>query len=92
MNELTARPWDIASDHVHVTKKEGHFSAFQVDTSRPPVDPSQQMTYSTLCNMTGSYIYSQIKYGRNSQVALIAAQLEIKESANYGTGVDLTDS
>ncbi len=83
---------DLVMDYANVSKKEGHFSALKTDTSQPPTDPSHQMTYPTLCNMTGSYIYSQIKYGRSSQVALIGARLEIKISANYGTGVDLTDS
>ena len=91
LSEMVNRS-DLVMDYVNVSKKEGQFSSLKTDTSQPPTDPSHQMTYESLCSMTGSYIYSQIKYGRNSQLVLIGARLEIKSSANYGTGADLTDS
>lgn len=34
-----------------------------------------------------------MKYNNNdNEIALIAARLEVRSSANYGTGADLTDS
>lgn len=76
---------------MNISKSEGHFSALRTETTIPPVDPSSQLTYEPLCDQTGSYIYSQIKFGTNKQLALVAAKLEIRESANYGTGEDLID-
>jgi len=70
----------------------GKFSALNKETTPPPVDPSGQTTYAPLCPMPGSYVYSLMTYGADnlSQIAIIAARVEIRPSGNYGTGSDLT--
>lgn len=57
-------------------------------SSVPPMDPNGQAPIGA-CNMTGSYLYSRMQYGAGKEIALVAARLEIKETANYGTGADL---
>ena len=74
-----------------MTGKDGVFTSLSKDTSTPPYDPTQQII-DPLCSMSGSYVYSRMKYGTDSEIALIAARLEVRSSANYGTGADLTDS
>ena len=74
-----------------MTGKDGVFTSLSKDTSTPPYDPTGQVI-DPLCSMSGSYVYSRIRYNNNSEFALIAARLELRSSANYGTGADLTDS
>lgn len=85
LTELGTRTFDDTN------RKDMKFSVLNNGTSSPPSDPSNQTTYAPLCSMSGSYIYSRMKYGSDSEIALIAAKLELKTSANYGTGADLTD-
>ena len=69
----------------------GKFTTLASDTAIPPRDPTSSMM-TPPCSETGSYMYSRLDYGTSSEMALIAASLEIKTSANYGTRTDLTDS
>lgn len=75
---------------------EGKFSSLSKDTSTPPHDPTAQIAVESplICPMPGSYIYSRLLYGGNheSQIAIVAARLELRVSGNYGTGSDLTNS
>ncbi|MDD2694182.1 MAG: prepilin-type N-terminal cleavage/methylation domain-containing protein [Candidatus Gracilibacteria bacterium] len=66
----------------------GKFSALTIDTTPPPRDPDQTVVVPP-CSLPGSYVYSRLDYGGGKQAALIAARLEIRTSANYGTGSDL---
>ena len=42
--------------------------------------------------MTGSYLYSRMIYGVDREIAIIAVELEMKSTANYGTGTDLVET
>lgn len=59
--------------------------------SVPPRDPSNLPAISP-CDMTWSFLYSRIDYWVDKQIAVLAARLEQKTTANYGTGSELTSS
>lgn len=71
---------------------DGHFTALSGNTSMPPVDSLRQIVLPSLCSMSWSYVYSRFRYSASNEVAIIAARLESRSSANYWTGVDLTNS
>jgi Tfp pilus assembly protein PilE len=85
LSELPTRPYDIVS-----LGNAGKFTTLTAG-STPPVDPIPT-TLVAPCDMMGSYLYSRMDYGNTSELALIAAHMEIRSSGNYGTGSDLTDS
>ena len=89
LSELPTRPDVLAPGGV--SGKDGRFTALMKDTSAPPSDPTEQII-DPLCSMSGSYVYSRMKYGTDNEIALVVARLEVRSSANYGTGTDLTDS
>lgn len=64
------------------------FQALWSWSTQPPHDPSF-LPPITPCDMTGSYLYSRLDYGVSSQMALIAARLEMQTTANYWTWSDL---
>ncbi len=64
------------------------FQSLWSGTTAPPRDPIGSHAISP-CTMSGSYLYSRLDFGVSSQMAIIAAKLEIKESANFWTGSDL---
>ncbi len=76
-----------------VYKKDQMFLALNSETSSPPVDPLPQRFPIAPCVMSWSYLYSRMEYwaGNEKEIAILAANLEIKDSANYGTGADLVN-
>lgn len=64
------------------------FQALWSWTSQPPIDPSFLPPIAP-CDMSGSYLYSRLDYGVNSQMAIIATRLEMQTTANYWTWSDL---
>lgn len=96
---VSSIPWYCLSEivtrsDVSLLGNEGKFTALHSETSHPPIDPIKQIAYAPTCPEAGSYIYSRLDYGQwwSSQLALIAARLEVIASANYATGSDLTNS
>ncbi len=84
LTEMTQRP-----DYVGFNDMK--FQTLASGTTIPPSDPYHLPSIFP-CDMTWSYLYSRLDYGVSSQVAVIAARMEIRSSANYGTGSELTDS
>ena len=50
----------------------GKFTTLASDTAVPPQDPISSMVVPP-CSETGSYLYSRMEYGTDSEIALIAA-------------------
>ena len=75
----------------YVGFKDKQFETIWSGSSVPPSDPTRLAPIPP-CDMTGSYLYSKMNYGTDRQIAIIAARLEIRETANYGTGADLISS
>jgi prepilin-type N-terminal cleavage/methylation domain-containing protein len=91
LTELYTR-WATFGDNVNVNNpvNSWRFSALaNKDSSTPPVDPIGQIAVSSICPIPWSYIYSRIDYGNGSQLAIVAARVEMRPSGNYGTGSDL---
>lgn len=93
-----AVPWYCLSeivtrDNIVVLGSAWKFSMFSWwDTTTQPTDPDNSRLV-PWCNMWWSYLYSRVDYSpTRSQVAILAANLELRESANYGTGGDLIQS
>jgi prepilin-type N-terminal cleavage/methylation domain-containing protein len=84
LSEMVGRP-----DYVGF--QDMKFQTLGSGTTAPPRDPYNLPSISP-CEMTGSYLYSRLDYGASSQVAVIWARMEIRASANYGTGSELVDS
>lgn len=89
--------WQRTVNHATLppmNKKDQMFAALNSETSSPPVDPNPERSPIAPCSMSWSYLYSKMEYWSNNEkeIAILAANLEIKDSANYGTGSDLINS
>lgn len=64
------------------------FGALNKDTASAPIDPGSQPPIAP-CNELRSYFYSSLS-STDRDLAVLASRLEVRSSANYGTGSHLT--
>ena len=81
---------EIASRSNVWTAKDMQFSALTNNTAKSPTDPVSSRLPISPCNQNGSFFYSKMVYNTVNEIAILAANLEMRSSANYGTWSDLS--